>query len=495
MSNSTPKTASELKALLSQRNTGAYETINALFDAFTFVELGAYVKRTTTEFDSKGDASSEFEGVITGYGSIDGRLVFAFLQDPSRMQGAVGAAHAKKICHLYDMALQNGAPVIGIFASAGAKIMEGIDALSGYGAIMKSIARASGIIPQIAVLTGVCAGCAATIASMFDFTVAATDTAKFYINAPYAAKQATKNEKIGSILYAFENGLISFAEDNAAAALAKAKLLLNYLPANNREGTVYALPSDNANRPCDQVQTLLEGGSYSALELIATLSDDNQYLEIQGGYAKSVVTAFAQCNGMVIGICALNPAENSGRLGAAEATKCAHFLSFCDAFAIPVLNLIDSDGIDNAPEADAGALASALAKLASTYACCKTAMVTVIVGHAYGAIFPIFGSKVLGADVVFATDSAKISIMEPQAAVEFLYSDKITACEDTAKEKDSYLAEWNDYHASALQAARSGDIDDIIDYTELRSRVCAAFEMLSAKSSLPATKLHTSLPF
>ncbi len=494
MSNSTPTTAAELKDLLAQRSAGAYEQVRSLFDASTFVELGAYVKRTTTEFDSKGDANSEFEGVITGYGAIDGRLVFAFFQDPSRMKGALGAAHAKKICHLYDMALKNGAPVIGIFASAGAKIGEGVDALSGYGAIMKAVSRASGVIPQIAVLGGVCAGCAATVASMFDFVIGATDCAKLYVNAPYAAKCATGDDSIGSIPYAYENGLVTFAEENVSAALAKAKLLLNYLPANNQEGTVYALPSDDENRPNGGLEALLASGSYTAQDLLAELSDCGQYLELQGGYGKSIVTALCQLGGMVVGVVASNRAEHDGRLCPACATKAARFISMCDALRIPLLTLIDSDGLCTAPEAESAPFATALAQLAGAYASSQNAKVTVVVGHAYGSVFTLLGSKALGADVVFALDCAKISILAPEAAVEFLYADQIKAADDSAAEKDNLLTEWNTYHASPLCAARSGDIDDIIDYAEFRARICAAFEMLSAKSESPIVKLHSNLP-
>lgn len=494
MSISTPTTAAELKELLAQRSEGAYEQVRALFDPSTFVELGAYTKRITTEFDSKGDASSEFEGVITGYGAIDGRLVFAFFQDPSRMKGALGAAHAKKICHLYDMALKNGAPVIGLFASAGAKIAEGIDALSGYGAIMKAVSRASGVIPQIAVLGGVCAGCAATIATMFDFVIGATDCAKLYVNAPYAAKCETGDNTIGSIPYAYENGLVTFAEENIGAALARAKQLLNYLPSNNQEGTVYALPSDDENRQNGALEALLASNSYTAQDLLAQLSDCGQYLELQGGYGKSLVTALCQLGGMVVGVCASNRAVHDGRLCPACAQKAARFISLCDALRIPVLTLVDSDGLCTAPEAESAPFATALAKLAGAYASSQNAKVTVIVGHSYGAVSALLGAKSLGADVVFALDCAKISIMAPEAAVEFLYADKIKAADDSAAQKDALLADWNTYNASPLAAARSGDVDDIIDYAEFRARICAAFEMLSAKSDSPITKLHSNLP-
>ncbi len=488
MSNTKLKSAQELKQLLTDRSAGAYENVRALFDEATFVELGAFVKRATTEFDCKGDLNSEFEGVITGYGAIDGRLVFAFVQDVSRMKGAVGEAQSKKICHLYDTAMKNGAPVIGIFASAGAKVLEGVDALSGYAKIAKQVTKASGVIPQIAIISDVCAGMAATIASMYDFVIGAKDSGKLYVTAPYAAKQATKNETIGSIESAFASGMISLIADNTADAIAQTRKLINYLPANNAEGTVYAMITDDADRQTDVLQTVLESENYDVKDVLLQLSDNGQYLELQADYGSAIVTAFAQINGMIVGVCATNPAQDAGKITATAAEKTAKFLSFCDCYRIPVLTLVDSEGL----EAEDVAMASALGHLTAAYASSVNAKVTMITGKAYGSVFGMLGSKALGADLVFAADCAKISIMAPEAAVEFLYADQIKGATDTAKAKEEALEEWNSLYASPLTAARNGDIDDIIDYAEMRQRIAAAFEMLSAKQDGAITRLHTT---
>ncbi len=489
MSNTATQSAAELKQMLADKTLGAYEKVKLLFDDATFVELGAYTKRRATAQDCQGDRNSELEGVVTGYGAIDGRLVFAFIQDESRMKGAISAAHAEKICRLYDMAMKNGAPVVGIFASAGAKVLEGVDVLSGYGKIMNCVAKASGLIPQIAVIAGVCGGTCATIASMFDFVVAASDCGQLYVNPPFAVKMAEKDSDYGSIASAVKAGLVQIATENIASALSQTRKLLNFLPANNTEGTVYALMGDDANRPTAQLQSVLESGKYTAKELIDVLCDAGQSIEIGADYGCEITTALIQLNGMVIGVCATNPACNEGKLTAQASAKCAKFVSTCDCYRIPLLTLVDSKGI--AQRAD-DSLNTALAKLAAAYASSTNAKVTVITGKAYGSVFTYMGAKTLGADVVFAVDCAEISILAPEAAIEFLYANE-KQNENASMEDLEKL--WNRDYASALSAARNGDIDDIIDYAELRQRVCAAFEMLSAKAQGEARKAHSNLLF
>ncbi len=489
MSNKATQSAKELKEMLADKTLGAYEKVKLLFDDATFVELGAYLKRRATALDCQGDRNSEFEGVVTGYGAIDGRLVFAFIQDESRMKGAISAAHAEKICRLYDMAMKNGAPVVGIFASAGAKVLEGVEVLSGYGKIMNCVAKASGLIPQIAVIAGVCGGACASIASMFDFVIGASDCGQMYVNPPFAVKMADKNTDYGSIASAVAAGLVQIATDDTAGAITQTRKLLNFLPANNTEGTVYALMNDDANRETAQLQTLLESGNYSAKELIQVLCDAGQSIEIGSEFGKEIVTALIQLNGMVVGVCATDPSCNEGALTTDAATKCAKFISTCDCYRIPVLTLVDSKGI--APCA-CQELNVALAKLAAAYASSTNAKVTVITGKAYGSVFTYMGSKTLGADVVYSVDCAEISILAPEAAIEFLYANETKNANVSIEDLKKL---WNRDHASPLSAARNGDIDDIIDYAQLRQRICAAFEMLSAKAQGEMRKAHSNLLF
>lgn len=455
----------------------AYTRITSLFDAGTFVELGRFVKKASTRFDD--EAGNEFEGVVTGYGAIDGKLAFAYVQDFSRMKGAMSEAHAKKIVAVYEAALKSGAPVIGVFDSAGAKVLEGVSVLSGYGAVMKAAATASGVIPQISIISGTCSGSAATVASLADIVIGAKDSGKFYINSPFA--QAAKGEKAaGTIEEAAKNGAVSLAVSNTEEAIRLAKTLVTLLPSNSVEGTAYNEVADNANR--------LVSGAGSVEEIVKELVDAGSALTLGGAYAGDTSTVIASIGGITAGIVGV-----TDKLTAKGAEKAARFVSFCDSFSIPVVTLIDCAGTAECACCEKAPFSAKLARLASAYAVSTNAKVTVIVGKAYGTVFTVLGSKTLGADVVYATPSAKISVMPEEAAVEFVYGEQIRTAADPTAEKEKFTAQWNDI-SSPVNAARNGDIDDIIDATELRMRVASALEMLSGKATTAPYKKHGNLP-
>lgn len=455
----------------------AYDRVASLFDAGTFVELGRFVKKATTEFDDA--PGNEFEGVVTGYGAIDGKLVFTFVQDFSRMKGAMSEAHAKKIVAVYDAAMKSGAPVIGVFDSAGAKVLEGVAALSGYGSIMKASAMASGVIPQIAIIAGTCSGSLATIASMADVTIAAKD-ASLYITSPCALK-AKGEDKAGTIAYAAENGAVSVVTDTVDQALATAKKLVALFPSNSVEGTAYNEVGDAANR--------IVSGEGTLADITAELVDAGTAVELSKAYAPETATTIASIGGITVGIVAAGE-----KLTSKGADKAAKFVSFCDSFSIPVVTLLDCEGTAPCVCCEKAPFASKLARLASAYALSTTAKVTVVTGKAYGTVFTILGSKTLGADVALATPSACISVMPTEAAVEFIYAEQIKAADDPMAEKAAVTAEWSEKVCSPVTAARNGDIDDIIDPSELRMRVAAALEMLSGKATTAPYKKHGNLP-
>jgi len=482
----TMQTAAELRALAAGEASGAKSLIASLFDEGTFAEVGAYAHSIAAEL---GGVKSELEGVICGYGAIDGRLVFAFAQDSSRMKGAVGAMHAKKISNLYDLAIKNGAPVIGIFDSAGAYIMEGVEALAGYGKIMKKVSDASGVIPQIAVIAGNCGGAMATVASMFDMIIGAKG-ASFYVNPPFITNEADNNAKLGSIETAAKKGDVSVVCDSPADAMAYVRTLLSYIPQNNTDGTAYQSVGDEINRLTPDVEAIVSADGYKMADVITTISDDAKFMELGTEYAKSMLTGFVTLNGMVIGMVANDPAENAGKLTACAAKKAARFISFCDCFDIPLLTLVDTEGYDTSVDAEKGQYAEAMAKLASAYASSENAKVTVVLGKAYGAAYTLMGSKSIGADIALACDSAKISAMPTKSAVAFAWNDKVT---DNAKRAE-VEAEWDSIMASPVVAAKAGEIDDIITLDELRQRASAAFEMLGAKNALIDVKRHNNLP-
>ena len=466
------ETLSEYKVLLENKGT-AYDRLCLLFDEGTFVETGRFVKRATTEFDdAKGN---EFEGVITGYGAVEGRLVFAYAQDFSRMKGAMSEAHAKKITAIYDAALKAGAPVVAILDSAGAKVLEGVAALAGYGAIMKASAKASGIIPQIAIVAGNCTGSLATIASMADIVIGAEESGKYFVNSPIALK-AKGMENAGTIKTAAENGSITLTAACAGCAISEAKKIICLLPSNNVEGTAYT-------------ETVDDPGRAIASDVAAELTDNASAVELSAAYGTDIKTVLGTVAGITVGL-----VSATEKLTPQGANKAAKFISFCDSFSIPVVTLVDCEGLTVSAEAEKAPFSAALARLAMAYASSTNAKVTVVTGKAYGQAFTLLGSKALGADVAFATENAVISVMPTEAAVDFVYGEQILGAEDPIAEKKAVTEEWNTKIASPVAAARNGDIDDIIATEDVRYRVASALEMLSSKATGEIYKKHGNLP-
>lgn len=478
--------ASELRAL-KNADSSAKSRIAALFDEGTFAEIGAYAHKIAPEF---GNGDSEIEGVICGYGAIDGRLVFAFAQDFSNNKGAVGAMHAKKICDLYELAINNGSPIIGIFDSAGAYIMEGVEAIAGYGKIMKMSTKASGVIPQIAIIAGNCGGAMTTVASMFDILVGVKETGTFYVNPPFIMNELDKEKAFGKIETAEKSGQIHTVCETDTEALSYVRKLIAYIPQNCGDGTAYSVSFDEINRLTPDVAAITASENYDMTEVVGAISDDGIFLQLGENHAKAMLTGFITLNSMVVGVVANNPAHKNGKVTVCAAKKAARFISFCDCFKIPLLTLVDTEGYDASVEAEKAQYGAALAKLASAYASSDMAKVTVVLGKAYGAACTLMGSKAIGADMVFAAESAKISAMPTKTAVAFAWKDKIC---DNAK-RDEVEAAWDSIMASPVVAAKAGEVDDIIATSELRQRVSSAFEMLSLKNTLCLKKRHGNLP-
>ncbi len=439
--------------------------IVSLFDAGTFVEMGAYIRR-------RGEADV-YDAVLCGYGAIEGKLTFAFVQDSDRKAGALDEIGAAKIEKLYEQAVRNGAPVIGVFDSAGAVVYDGATALSAYGRVMKCVSDASGIIPQIAYVSGVCGGMAAVIASMFDFTVTAEGQSALYVNAPNVAGGKA------DAATARENGLSAITAADDAAAVLAVRELVALLPSNNRD-VADVEPTDAPDRP-----VAIEG--LSGLALINAIADNARAVTLYEGYADEVVTALALLGGRLCGVIATDAAVNDGQITAAAARKAARLVSFCDSFSIPVVTLVDSTGVacTNDPEQ-----ATAFAKLANAYATASCAKISVVTGKAYGAAFTLLGSRALGADLALALPTAVISVMSPERAVAFAWNDKITHTESRA----GVEAKWLETYATPTAAAENGDIDDIIPAEELRARLCAALYMLSEKAEAYPDRKHGVLP-
>ena len=415
------------------------EKIASLFDAGSFVEIGAYIKRS-------GD-SQAYDGVICGYGAVSGKLCFAFVQDSDRTRGAFGEAGARKIEMLYDAAIKNGAPVIGVFDSAGAVVLDGSAALSAYGRFISCVSKASGIVPQIAIYDGLCTGMALTTANMFDISIKVEDKAELYLTASAKDKDM----------------LCAIDAKDEAEAFAAARNLVEILPQNNKD--------DASQMSGDDAARTVSVAGLTGKALVEALADNGTFTEI---YAKEsgIVTGFAFFGGTLCGVVASNNACDAGKIGFLGAKKAAELISFCDRFGISILTLVDSEGLADC------ACPKCMARLAMAYSGATVAKVTAVVGKAYGAGFTLLGSKSLGADLEIALESAVISVMSPESAVAFLMNDQITA----EKSRADVENEWCEKYASAVCAAEKGDVDDIVDEATLRARICSALYMLAAKA-------------
>lgn len=433
-----------------------YERLSALFDKGTFVELGAYIKRKASD--------NEYEGVVCGYGSVNSRLVFAFAQDPNRLGGALDAYHADKIEALYKAAMRSAAPVIGIFSSKGAILSDGISSVAACGRIMRCVSNASGVVPQIAIIDGVCAGSMAAVAEMFDFTVAVRDRALLYVTSPSAI-----GDEYGKADTAAGLGLVSAVVDGTDEAFEFARKLVCMLP-DNAESLAVSDSADSAER-----ESVLEG---SVHENIASLSDTESFIELYAEYGRSMVTGIATLAGITVGIVANDPSYDLGRITPNGAKKAARLISFCDSFSIPVVTLTDSYGVKASKESEEEGIVSAMAKLAMAYISSTNAKVTLMIGNAYGSAAVLMGSKAMGADLVLACPEACIGALSPEASVAFI-ENELVGKEGSREELEN---KWRLEVLSPVKAAAVGEVDDIIDPSEARARIASALYMLSDSS-------------
>ena len=450
-------TADELREKLANGlGCEARQLLLSLFDEDTFVEVGAYTKRGFSDFFST-EKADEFEGVITGYGAIDGKLTFAFVEDASRMGGVIDERHATKIANIYDMAIKNGSPVVGVFNSTGADVFAGTTSLASYAKIMKCVSRASGIIPQIAYAEGNCIGTQCAIAAMFDFVIK-NNNAHFY-----AANHDNQSKNAESFSVSFEG--------NKDECLLTIRSLISFLPENATVGADVLECTDNLNRTLGELDF---GGE--ALSVISTIADNGVFLEVSKNVSPAVSCAFTTIGGVRCGVVANSFAKNEGRIDAQCARKIARFVTFCDSFAIPVVTLVDSLGLAH-EEAERNHFADSLSDLAYAYATSDCPMVTVLMGHAIGGAFALLGSKALGADVVYVLDNAEVGALNAECGVAFAWDKYID--EETTREE--LIASWKANVSSPVAACASGEIDDIISTNELRARICSALLMLSSK--------------
>ena len=474
--------------------TSASTRIAALLDENSFVEVGAYITARTTDFNMT-EQETPADGVVTGYGTIEGCLVYVYSQDASVLGGSMGEMHAKKISNIYSMAMKMGAPVIGLIDCAGLRLQEATDALAGFGQVYLNQTMASGVIPQISAIFGTCGGGMAVSAAITDFTFMEDKSAKLFVNAPNALKgnYTSKCDTSSAAFQSAEAGLVDFTGDEASI-LGQIRRLVSILPSNNEDDMSYGECQDDLNR----ISGELAGCAGDTALALSIISDNNFFMEVKKNYDPSMVTGFIRLNGTTVG-CVANrsevyengekTAEYEPVLSAKGCDKAADFINFCDSFNIPVLSLVNVKGY-KASKCTEKLIAKAAGRLTYAYANASVPKVTVIVKDALGSAYLTMGSKSIGADVVYAWENAAIGMMDPAEAVKIMYAKEIEAAEDSVALISEKTAQYAALQSSALAAARRGYIDDIIKAGETRQRVIAAFEMLFTKREDRPSKKH-----
>lgn len=463
----------------------ASDRINALLDDASFVEVGAYVTARSTDFNMQ-DKDTPKDGVITGYGVIDGKIVYVYSQDATVLGGAIGEMHAKKIARIYDMAMKVGAPVIGLIDCAGLRLQEATDALNAFGEVYQKQANASGVIPQITAIFGTCGGGAALIPTLTDFTFMTSEGSKLFVNSPNALEgNAVSKLDTASAGYLSTNtSLVDAVLEDDAAVLGQIRALVNMLPSNNDDES-YDDCGDDLNRVIPNLESLKD----DARAVLQNIADNNIFVEIKKEFSRDMVLGFIRLDGSTIGCVANQAVDGGDMLSTNGAYIAADFVRFCDSFSIPVLTLVNVKGF-LATVSNERMIADAAGKLTYSYADATVPKVTVVMGDAFGTAYTVMCSKAIGADMVYAWPTAKIGTMDPEMAVKIMYEDELKEADDKTAKLKELKKSYTELQSSAEAAARRGYIDDIIEPDATRKRVVAAFDMLYPKWEDKAYKKH-----
>ncbi len=463
----------------------ARERIASLLDDSSFVEVGAYVTSRSTDFNMQ-DKENPADGVITGYGVINENLVYVYSQDVTVLNGSVGEMHAKKIAKIYDMAMKVGAPVIGLVDCAGLRLQEATDALNGFGEIYLKQTLASGVIPQITAVFGTCGGGSAIVSSLSDFTFMAKEGAKLFVNSPNAldGNNETKLNTAAATYHSEQTGLTDGVFDTELEVLGQIRQLVDILPSCYGD-EICTDCFDDVNRIVPNVDGLKE----DAKSVLITIADNQTFVELKKDFAKDMVTGFMKLNGITVGCVANQVNEGGSVLSTNGALKAAKFVTFCDAFQIPVLTLTNCKGFAATVEEEK-TVAGAVAKLTYAFANATVPKVNVVIGDAFGTAYVAMNSKSIGADIEFAWPTAKIGTMCPTMAAKIMYADEIEKAEDKNALIKEKAAEYETLQSSAIAAAKRGYVDDVIEPDATRKRVIAAMEMLFTKREDRPSKKH-----
>jgi acetyl-CoA carboxylase carboxyltransferase component len=479
----------------------ARERLEVLLDPGSFVELDAFVTHRATEFGLDREHPLG-DGVVTGWGEIDGRKVYVFAQDFTVLGGSVGEAHGRKICKVLDLALENGAPIIGLNDSGGARIQEGVEALDAYGEIFYRNTLASGVIPQISVIMGPCAGGAVYSPAITDFIVMVEGTARMFITGPDVIRAVTHEEVTpeelgGARVHLTTSGVAHFVAPDDRAALALVRCLLSYLPSNNAEDPPYIPPTDPPDRADPELDTLVPedpAGPYDMYEVIRRVVDDGEFLEVQAGFAPHLIVGFARLGGHPVGIVAQQPAVLAGVLDINASDKGARFIRFCDAFNIPLVTFADTPGFLPGVAQEHGGIIRHGAKMIYAYAEATVPKLSVITRKAYGGAYIVMSSKSLRGDLCLAWPTAEIAVMGPEGAVNVVFRKELAEAEDLEAVRQRLVQEYRERFANPYVAAGRGYLDGVIRPSQTRYMLIRGLEMLRDKRVRRPARKHGNIP-
>jgi propionyl-CoA carboxylase beta chain len=486
-----------IEAQHSKGKLTARERIELLMDPGSFEEWDMFVEHRCVDFDMR-EQSVPGDGVVTGYGTINGRVVFVFSQDFTVLGGSLSEPHAEKICKIMDHAMKVGAPVIGLNDSGGARIQEGVASLAGYAEVFQRNVLASGVIPQISLIMGPCAGGAVYSPAMTDFIFMVNDSSYMYVTGPEVVRTVTheivSHEELGgAVTHSTRSGVADLAFENDVEALLMTRRLMNYLPANNRVPPPFRPTPDNGDREEPSLDTLVPDSTtkpYDMKELILKIVDDTDFFEIQTDNAKNIIVGFARMEGFPVGIVANQPMVLAGCLDIKSSIKAARFVRFCDSFNIPLITLVDVPGFMPGTAQEYGGIIKHGAKLLYAYAEATVPKITLITRKAYGGAYDVMASKHLRGDVNVAWPSAEIAVMGPKGAVEIIFRKDREDGARIAELTEEYRAKF----ANPFVAGRRGYIDDVIAPRHTRKRICRSLAMLRNKKLENPWRKHGNIP-
>ena len=479
----------------------ARERVDLLLDEGSFTELDAFVMARPTELIPDDDRVMG-DGVVTGFGHIDGRLVYVFSQDFTVFGGSLAEAHAAKICKVMDLAVRNGAPVIGLNDSGGARIQEGVVSLGGYADIFLRNVLASGVVPQLSAILGPCAGGAVYSPAITDFIAMVRDTSYMFVTGPNVVKTVTHedvtlDELGGADVHARRSGVAHFESDDEVACLQLLRRLVGYLPSNNLDPAPVVPTDDPTDRQDRELDALVPDASnkpYDMKEAIRRVCDDGELLEVHEGWARNIICAFARLDGRTVGVVAQQPMVLAGVLDIDASVKAARFVRFCDAFNIPLVTFVDVPGFLPGTAQEHGGIIRSGAKLLYAYAEATVPKLTVITRKAYGGAYDVMSSKHIRGDYNVAWPSAEIAVMGPEGAVNIVYREEIERANDPDAKRKELVAAYIERFANPYVAAARGYLDDVIEPHETRPRLCAALRSLAGKRDTNPKRKHGNIP-